>query len=203
MLVSSKSGNALEVQALFAHAWSLVPDGRRYAAITDPGTPLAKLAADHGFNRCFENPPDVGGRYSVLSRFGMVPAALVGYDLEALAKRALSADRHAAVDLGVAMGEAALAGRDKVTIVVPEDYRSFGLWVEQLIAESTGKRGKGCVPVPTTDTEQGPDRHVVLLDLDDPFQLGREFMRWEVATAVAGHVLAIDPFDEPNVSESK
>src|SRR5207249_2516081 len=85
----------------------------------------------------------------------------------------------------------------------PEIFRSFGLWVEQLIAESTGKRGKGCVPVPTTETETGEDRHVVLLDLDDPFQLGREFMRWEVATAVAGHVLAIDPFDEPNVSESK
>jgi len=203
MLVSSKSGNTLEVQALFAHAWSLVPEGGRYAAITDPGTPLAKLAAEHGFSRCFENPPDVGGRYSVLSRFGMVPAALVGYDLAALAKAALSADRQAAVDLGVAMGEAALAGRDKVTIVVPEDYRSFGLWVEQLIAESTGKRGKGCVPVPTTETEQGPDRHVVLLELGEPEELAAEFLRWEMATAIAGHVLEVDPFDEPNVSESK
>src|SRR5207237_541506 len=141
MLVSSKSGNTLEVQALFAHAWSLVPEGGRYAAITDPATPLA-------------NP-------------------------------------------------AALAGRDKVTIVVPEDYRSFGLWVEQLIAESTGKRGKGCVPVPTTETEQGTDRHVVLLELGEPEELAAEFLRWEIATAIAGHVLELDPFDEPNVAESK
>jgi len=203
ILVSSKSGTTLEVNSLFAHAWSLVPDGGRYAAITDPGTPLARLAAEHGFNRCFENPSDVGGRYSVLSRFGMVPAALIGYDLASLAKRALSADRQAAVELGVAMGEAAVAGRDKVTIVVPEDYRSFGLWVEQLIAESTGKRGKGCVPVPTTEMEQGTDRHVVLLELGEPDDLATEFLRWEIATAIAGHVLELDPFDEPNVAESK
>src|SRR5205823_4232359 len=97
----------------------------------------------------------------------------------------------------------ALEGRDKVTVVVPEAFRSFGLWVEQLIAESTGKRGKGCVPVPTTEPETGDDRHVVLLDLDDPHDLGREFMRWKIATAVAGHVMQIDPFDEPNVAESK
>ena len=203
ILLSSKSGTTLEVKTLFARAWSLLPDGRRYAAITDPGTPLAKLAAEHGFSRCFENPPDIGGRYSVLSRFGMVPAALVGYDLTALAQRALSSDRHAAVDLGLAMGEAARAGRDKVTIVVPEDYRSFGLWVEQLIAESTGKRGTGCVPVPTTETERGPDRHVVLLEPDEPEDLASEFIRWEIATAIAGHVLEVDPFDEPNVAESK
>ena len=203
ILVSSKSGNTLEVQTLFAHAWSLVPDGGRYAAITDPGTPLAKLAADHGFSRCFENPPDIGGRYSVLSRFGMVPAALVGYDLASLAKRAQSTDGQAAVDLGVGMGEAAAAGRDKVTVVVPNDYRSFGLWVEQLIAESTGKRGKGCVPVPTTETEQGPDRHIVLLEVSEPEDLAAEFLRWEIATAIAGHVLEVDPFDEPNVAESK
>jgi len=203
ILLSSKSGTTLEVKTLFARAWSLLPDGRRYAAITDPGTPLAKLAAEHGFSRCFENPPDIGGRYSVLSRFGMVPAALVGYDLTALAQRALSSDRHAAVDLGLAMGEAARAGRDKVTIVVPEDYRSFGLWVEQLIAESTGKRGTGCVPVPTTETERGPDRHVVLLEPYEPEDLASEFIRWEIATAIAGHVLEVDPFDEPNVAESK
>jgi hypothetical protein len=87
--------------------------------------------------------------------------------------------------------------------VVPDEYRSFGLWVEQLIAESTGKRGKGCVPVPTTEPETGDDRHVVLLELDDPYQLGRQFQRWEIATAIAGHALQIDPFDEPNVAESK
>ena len=180
-----------------------MPDGRRFAAITDPGSELAAQAEDFAFNRLFLNPPDIGGRYSVLSYFGLVPAALCGVDVAALCDRAMAVDGEAAVDLGVAMGEAALAGRDKVTIAVPEPFAAFGLWVEQLIAESTGKAGKGCVPVPTTEVETGPDRHVVVLDLDDPLHLGGEFMRWEIATAVAGHVLGIDPFDEPNVAESK
>jgi hypothetical protein len=202
-LVSSKSGTTLEVECLLAHCWQRVPDGRRYAAITDPGTPLATLAEERGFHRTFLNPPDIGGRYSVLSYFGMVPAALMGMDVARLCEAALDADKEAGIELGVAMGEAALAGRDKVTIVVPEDFGSFGLWVEQLIAESTGKHGKGCVPVPTTEPELGDDRHEVLLELENPYELGREFMRWEVATAIAGHVLGIDPFDEPNVAESK
>jgi transaldolase/glucose-6-phosphate isomerase len=202
-LVSSKSGGTLEVNTLLAHFWSRLPDGTRYAAITDPGTSLAKLAADHGFNRTFLNPPDIGGRYSVLSYFGLVPAALMGLDVAALCQRALEAIGEAAVELGVAMAEAAKAGRDKVTIVVPKPFRAFGLWVEQLIAESTGKHGNGCIPVPTTEVENGDDRHMVLVDLDDPVQLGSEFFRWEMATAIAGHVLGIDPFDEPNVAESK
>jgi len=202
-LVSSKSGGTLEVNALFSHFWTHVPDGSRYAAITDPGTSLEKLASERGFARTFLNPPDIGGRYSVLSHFGLVPAALMGLDVAALCQRAIDADLEAGVALGVAMGEAAKAGRDKVTIVVPPPFRAFGLWVEQLIAESTGKRGTGCVPVPTTDIETAVDRHVVLVDLEDPVQLGAEFFRWEIATAVAGHVLQIDPFDEPNVAESK
>jgi glucose-6-phosphate isomerase/transaldolase/glucose-6-phosphate isomerase len=202
-LVSSKSGGTLEVNALFAHFWHHVPDGSRYAAITDPGTSLAQLAADRGFARTFLNPPDIGGRYSVLSYFGLVPAALMGLDVAALCQRALEIDGEAAVELGIAMGEAAKAGRDKVTIVVPQPFRAFGLWVEQLIAESTGKRGTGCVPVPTTEVETGDDRHVVLVDLEDPGQLGGEFFKWEIATAIAGHVLQVDPFDEPNVAESK
>jgi hypothetical protein len=103
----------------------------------------------------------------------------------------------------MAMGEDARAGRDKVTVVVPPAYASFGLWVEQLIAESTGKQGTGCVPVPTTEPEDGPDRHVVPLHVDQPADLGEQFYRWEVATALCGHVLGIDPFDEPNVAESK
>jgi hypothetical protein len=202
-LVSSKSGGTLEVNALFAHFWAHVPDGARYAAITDPGTSLAQLAADRGFARTFLNPPDIGGRYSVLSYFGLVPAALMGLDVAALCQRAIEVDGGAAVELGVAMGEAAKAGRDKVTIVVPPAFRAFGLWVEQLIAESTGKRGTGCIPVPTTTVETDDDRHVVLIDLDDPTELGAEFFKWEIATAIAGHVLQVDPFDEPNVSESK
>jgi transaldolase / glucose-6-phosphate isomerase len=202
-LVSSKSGGTLEVRALLAHCWERMPDGSRYAAITDPGTALAELARERDFSRVFENPPDIGGRYSVLSYFGLVPAALLGYDVAALCEAARDVDVAAAVELGVAMGEAGRGGRDKVTVVVPEPYAAFGLWVEQLIAESTGKQGRGLVPVPTTEMEPGDDRHHVGLEIAEPAQLGAEFYRWEVATAVAGSVLGIDPFDEPNVTESK
>ncbi len=202
-LVSSKSGTTFEVKALLAYCWRRVADPSRYAAITDPGTPLADLAEEADFNRLFLNPADIGGRYSVLSYFGLVPAALCGLDVGALCQSAIEADREEAVKLGVEMGEAALEGRDKVTVVVSERYAAFGLWVEQLIAESTGKQGKGCVPVPTTEPEDGPDRHVVTLDVSDPIELGAEFLRWELATASAGHVLGIDPFDQPDVAESK
>jgi hypothetical protein len=203
VLVSSKSGTTLEPNALLAHVWAQMPDASRYAVITDPGTPLATLAAERGFRRCFANPPDIGGRYSVLSYFGMVPAALIGYDVAEVCERALATDLEEAAGLGMAMGEDARAGRDKVTVVVPPEYASFGLWVEQLIAESTGKQGTGCVPVPTTEPEDGPDRHVVPLHQERPADLGEEFYRWEVATSLCGHVLGIDPFDEPNVAESK
>ncbi|MDP9071019.1 MAG: glucose-6-phosphate isomerase [Actinomycetota bacterium] len=202
-LVSSKSGTTFEVKALLSYCWARVPDGSRYAAITDPGTPLAELAEDGGFNRVFLNPADIGGRYSVLSYFGLVPAVLCGVDVAALCERAIGADREAAVELGVAMGQAACEGRDKVTVVVPERFSAFGLWVEQLIAESTGKWGKGCIPVPTTELEKGEDRHVVALEIDEPSDLGAEFLRWELATAAAGHVLGVDPFDQPDVAESK
>ncbi|HEX2701742.1 MAG TPA: hypothetical protein VHM89_16185 [Acidimicrobiales bacterium] len=202
-VVSSKSGTTLEVISLLAHFWEQVPDGARYAAITDPGTPLADLAADAGFNRVFVNPADIGGRYSVLSYFGLVPAALCGIDVAELCERALATDGEAAVELGMAAGAAAREGRDKLTVVVPQRYAEFGLWVEQLVAESTGKRGRGCVPVPTTDVETGADRHVVVLDLDDPAELGAEFYKWEMAVAVAGHALGVDPFDEPDVAVAK
>ena len=203
VLVSSKSGTTLEPNVLLAHAWDRLPDPSRYAAITDPGTPLARLAADRGFARCFANPPDIGGRYSVLSYFGMVPAALLGYDVGRLCRRALDADPLEAVALGMTLGEETRVGRDKVTVVVPEAFAAFGLWVEQLIAESTGKQGTGCVPVPTTVPEDGADRHVVPVHLAEPEDLAEQFYRWELAVAVCGHVLGIDPFDEPNVAESK
>ena len=202
-LVSSKSGTTLEVEVLLAHVWETHPDGSRYAAITDPGTPLEATARERGFNRVFTNPADIGGRYSVLSYFGMVPAALAGLEVDGLCELALDSDFEAAVDQGVVMGQAARAGRDKVTIVPPERFSSFGLWVEQLVAESTGKHGTGCVPVPTTETEEGADRHVVPVAIDGVLDLGALFYSWEVATAVCGHVLGIDPFDEPNVAESK
>jgi transaldolase / glucose-6-phosphate isomerase len=203
-LISSKSGTTLEPGALLAHAWDHVPDGSRFAAITDPGSPLDHLATERGFARVFRNPPDIGGRYSVMSYFGLVPAALLGYDVAGLCDRAQGVDRKSAVDLGVMMGEAARSGRDKVTIKVkPGPMASFGLWAEQLIAESTGKKGTGCIPVPTTESEEGEDRFEVAVPVGDPTDLGAEFMRWEVATAIAGHVLGIDPFDEPNVIEAK
>jgi len=203
VLVSSKSGTTLEPNVLFEHAWSKLPDGSRFAAITDPGTPLAALARERGFQRVFENRPDIGGRYSVLSYFGMVPAALIGYDVAELCERALAADPAEAIELGWDMGRAAKEGRDKVTVVVPPAFAAFGLWVEQLIAESTGKRGTGCVPVPTTDAEAGPDRHVVTLEPTRAVDLAEQFYRFELAIPIAGHVLDIDPFDEPNVAESK
>jgi transaldolase/glucose-6-phosphate isomerase len=204
VIVSSKSGGTLEVQALLAHAWErLGGDGSRFAAITDPGTSLAALARERGFQRVFENDPDIGGRYSVLSYFGLVPAALVGYDVAALCERAMAEDPLEAVELGLAMGDAARRGRDKVTVRTAPTSAAFGLWVEQLIAESTGKHGTGCVPVPTTEAEEGVDRFEVAVHVGEANDLGAEMYRWEVATAVAGHVLGIDPFDEPNVTESK
>jgi hypothetical protein len=203
IIVSSKSGTTLEPNVLFSYARSRVSDPARYAIITDPGTPLATEAGELGIRHVFENQPDIGGRYSVLSYFGLVPAALMGYEVAELCERALDVDKEEAVSLGDAMGTAALAGRDKTTIVVGEKIRSFGLWVEQLIAESTGKRGRGCVPVPTTEQEKGDDRYLIEVDLDAPGALGAEFFRFELAVAIAGHALSLDPFDEPNVAESK
>ncbi|HEX4980022.1 MAG TPA: hypothetical protein VFV35_08150 [Acidimicrobiales bacterium] len=204
VVVSSKSGGTLEVQALLAHAWSaLGEDGSRFAAITDPGTGLAALARRRGFSRVFENDPSIGGRYSALSYFGLVPAALLGFDVAELCARADAVDVDEAVAFGRAMGEAALEGRDKLTVRTEPASAAFGLWVEQLVAESTGKQSRGCIPVPTTDDEGGPDRFSVPVSIDDAHDLGAEFYRWEIATAVAGHVLGVDPFDEPNVTESK
>ncbi|MGD1012438.1 MAG: glucose-6-phosphate isomerase [Acidimicrobiales bacterium] len=203
IVVSSKSGSTLEVSTLFSYALSRVADPSRYAVITDPGSPLVPQARELGMRHVFENASDIGGRYSVLSYFGLLPAALMGYDVAEICERALDVDREEAVALGDEMGHAALSGRDKTTIVVNDESRSFGLWVEQLIAESTGKQGRGCVPVPTTDPETGDDRHVIKVSLSDPGALGAEFFRFEFATAIAGHALGVDPFDEPNVAESK
>ena len=203
-VVSSKSGGTLEVKSLLAYFWSKVPDGARWAAVTDPDTELAGIAKEREFSRTFINPADIGGRYSVLSFFGLVPAALLGYDVTELCEAAISTDLEEAVELGTQMAEAANEGRDKVTVVVPPGkYSTFGLWIEQLIAESTGKLGKGCVPVPTTEPETGSDRFIDRVTFQTPNDLGAEFYRWMVATAVAGHLLEIDPFDEPNVAESK
>ncbi len=241
-LVSTKSGGTIETLSLFEHFWSLRPEGRQFVAITDPGSGLADLASEHGFRHTFLNDPDIGGRYSALSYFGLVPAALMGANVAGLLDRAAVA--HEACQsfdgitdgtwLGVAWGELAIAGRDKLTYVIDAPLESFGLWVEQLIAESTGKEGKGIVPIagePLGDPEAyGQDRTflhlrnaeqpdeaheaaiealkdaghpVIVRDVHGPDDLGRIFFFAEWAIAVAGWVLGINPFDQPNVQEAK
>ena len=235
-VVASKSGTTLETLSQLAYFWDRVPDGRHFIAITDPGTPLEATARERGFRRVFVSPPDIGGRYSALSHFGLVPAALAGVDLHRLLDEAAEMQQacHSCVPtvsnpgawLGALLGEAAKAGRDKLTLVLPEAIASFGTWVEQLIAESTGKEGRGILPVegePLGPPEvYGEDRlfvaigdhagldaleaaghPVVRLPYREPYQLGAEFFRWEFATAVAGHVLGIHPFDQPNVQQAK
>ena len=238
-VIASKSGTTTETLSHFKYFWEKVPDGSRFVAITDPGTPLVDLAKEHGFRRTFVNPPDIGGRYSALSYFGLVHGALIGMDLDDLLEHAVEMTHACSSSvptgenpgawLGALMGEAANAGRDKLTLVLDPRIRSFGYWVEQLIAESTGKEGRGIVPVEGEDLGgpevYGEDRLFVgiggddlrpglevlehaghpaaLLTLRDPIQLGCEFFRWEFATAVAGAVLGIQPFDQPNVQEAK
>src|SRR5438874_7626823 len=160
-VVASKSGTTTETLSHFAYFWDKVPGGAHFVCITDPGTPLQELGERRGFRRVFLNQPDIGGRYSALSHFGVVNAALVGVDLERLLDTAremsvacgpdVPAAKNPAMALGAAMGEAALAGRDKLTVVLPPDIRAFGYWIEQLIAESTGKEGKGILPVEGED----------------------------------------------------
>jgi transaldolase/glucose-6-phosphate isomerase len=238
-IVSSKSGGTIETLSQFKHFWSRKPDGGHFVAITDPGSGLADLAHEHGFRHVFLNDPDIGGRYSALSYFGLVPAALMGIDVEALLDGAGMAEQACAhyetqsnsgLWLGLALGELALHGRDKLTFIVDPPIASFGLWVEQLVAESTGKQAKGILPVadePTGAPEAyGHDRvfvhlcsgdandesvaklrdaghPVVTLSVGGPEDLGRIFFFAEFATAVAGWVLGINPFDQPNVQEAK
>ena len=235
-IVASKSGTTTETLSHFAYFWEQIQDGTHFVAITDPGTPLETLAREHGFRAVFSNPADIGGRYSALSYFGLVPAALIGAPLHELLDRAeematasagmVPAAQSPCATLGAVMGECAKAGRDKVTLFLPSDISSFGSWVEQLIAESTGKEGVGIVPIvgePLGDPSvYGDDRvfvaigehdgldtleslgHPVLrIPFDGPEQIGAEFFRWEMATAVACHVLGINAFDQPNVQEAK
>ena len=240
-LVSTKSGGTIETLSLFRHFHARVSErraadaGRAFAAITDPGSSLVDVAGAHGFRRTFLNDPDIGGRYSALSYFGLVPAALLGVDLERLLDRAALAAEACATDgeandglwLGAALGELARRGRDKLTLVLPRSIDALGVWVEQLIAESTGKRGAGILPVvgePLGDPgAYGRDRvfvasgadaaalsalaaaghPVIELPWDGVEDLGLLFFEWEFATAVAGWALAINPFDQPNVQEAK
>jgi phosphoglucose isomerase-like protein len=203
-VVSSKSGSTLETRSHFDFFWER--GARRFVVITDPGSPLEALARGRKAGVC-AGEPSIGGRYSALSPFGLVPAALMGVDLGRLLDRAeetLNACRVAegnpGLALGLQMGTSWEEGRDKV-IPSPNTYL-FGLWVEQLLAESTGKNGRGLVPAPG-EAPDGPDRQPREVLLGDPYDLGSEFFRWEFATAVAGAILEINPFDQPNVQLAK
>ena len=249
-LVSSKSGSTIEPNCLYAHFRGLVDSARgqragdNFIAVTDPGTVLERLGTEAGFRRTFLNPPDIGGRYSVLSYFGLVPAALLGIDTRTLLERAETMAQECGPDrpgsknpgawLGAAMAQMASEGRDKLTLVTSPSLQPFGLWIEQLLAESTGKEGKGIIPVvgePHLSPEgYGEDRQFVYLrledddnvesddfalaiaeashpliciDLRDRYDLAGEFYRWEFATAIAGDVLGIHPFDQPDVQAAK
>ena len=240
-IVASKSGETTETLSHFAYFFNETrQNGKQFAAITDPGTSLERLARDNGFRWVFSNPPDIGGRYSALSYFGLVPGALMGVDVSELLERAVEME-HSCADsvpvesnpgawLGAVMGRLATR-RNKVTLITSPKVATFGYWVEQLLAESTGKEGKGLVPIEGEPigkpTVYGDDRlfvyirmdadppnravralekyghPVVTLTMRDKLDLGGEFFRWEVATAIAGAVLGIDAFDQPNVQESK
>ncbi len=236
-LVSTKSGTTTETLTLFRTFHRLAVEalgkdgaGARFAAITDPGSPLVRLAHDQGFRRVFLNDPTIGGRYSALSLVGLVPAALLGLDLDGLLDNARAVAGRCGPSIPVERNPAALlaallaahidGGRDKATFVIPRPLACFGDWVEQLIAESTGKRGTGLVPVvgePLGPPEvYGSDRVFVRLGTDGETPgpaisvefpgaeaLGGQFFVWELATALLGHLLAVNPFDQPDVESSK
>jgi len=235
-VVSSKSGGTIETLSHLAYFWEKIPSGRHFIAITDPGTHLEQVARERGFRSVFPNYPEIGGRYSALSCFGLVPAVLCGIDASDLLEGAeriagfcepgIPARLNPGAWLGAALGEAALAGRDKLTLVLPPEIELLGHWIEQLVAESSGKNGQGIVPVesecPGSPAVYGSDRLFVVLGddgqlseleaagqpilripYDGPAAIGAEFWRWEFATAIACHVLGVNPFDQPNVQGAK
>jgi len=236
-ILASKSGGTIEPNSLAAHfRGTLEAAGIRhwsdhFVAITDEGTELANRARHERFRDVFINPSDIGGRYSALSFFGMVPSALMGQDIGKVIAGAMtmvdvslapsSALDNDAVALGLVMAAAAKAGRDKLTLLLPDAFGSFGLWVEQLVGESTGKNGVGVVPIAGEPVGRpgayGDDRlyvdvrgeaasamsPAVIYDWRDPLAVGGEFVRWEIATAIAGALLGVNPFDQPNVEQAK
>ena len=240
-IVASKSGGTAEVMAAFDYFWELSKnDGSRFTAITDPKTDLEKLAIERGFRKIFLSDELVGGRFAALTDFGMVPAALLGMDLPRLLDRAdwmkrqcgdrFRPARNPGVVLGAVIAEAALAGRDKLTILADEQPSALAGWIEQIVAESSGKQGKGILPVSLeplgSPGDYGKDRlfvylrqegeldmgitelknagfPVVQFEIAAPYEAGAEFFRWEVATAIACHILGVNPFDQPDVQDSK
>jgi hypothetical protein len=205
-IAASKSGSTLETRSHADYFWKRAPRGAQWVAITDPGSDLDRLAREREFRATFPGEPTIGGRYSALSAFGMVPAALLGVDVTSLLDRAIEMaeacrldEGNPGLELGLALGHGWEDGRDKICI--PNEH-GFGLWAEQLLAESTGKQGKGLVPAPG-ESPDGPDRQAHELRLPNPYELGQEFFRWEFATAVAGSILGINPFDQPDVQAAK
>jgi hypothetical protein len=204
---ASKSGSTLETRSHTDYFWDRNPRGENWAAITDPDSDLEKLARERSFAAVFYGEPTIGGRYSALSAFGMVPAALMGVDVASLLGRAQEmadacrlAEGNPGLELGLALGEGWREGRDKICI--GPNAGGFGLWAEQLLAESTGKQGKGLVPAPGEPAD-GPDRQEQEVRLSGEYELSQEFFRWEFATAVAGTILGINPFDQPDVQSAK
>ncbi len=250
-IFASKSGGTVEPSSQYAYFYDEVKKagvkepGQNFCAITDPGTGLETLAKKNKFRKIFLNPADIGGRFSALSMFGMVPAALMGVDIVKLLENAKKEAQtfgpeadfkaNAAVKLGALMGASfANHSKDKLTIITPKELASFGLWAEQLVAESTGKEGKGIVPVVgeglfknfdyredrffvhISNGSEDDKRVTAIMDdleergypvmtipMTDTYELGSQFLLWEIATAAAGAIMAIDPFDQPNVQAAK
>ncbi|HXV91336.1 MAG TPA: hypothetical protein VD707_08195 [Gemmatimonadales bacterium] len=202
-VVTSKSGTTVETLAFYRYfAARARPD--QFVAITDPGTPLEALARERGFRAVFTHPADVGGRYAALTVVGMLPAALLGLDGATLLDRAVALDAGPARALGERMAAAALAGRDKLVLRPPPGVTGLADWIEQLVAESSGKEGHGVVPVvgaPERPTR--PDEQAVTEFSADPLDLGREFLRWEYATWALCDRLGVNAFDQPDVEEAK
>lgn len=235
VVVSSKSGSTIETRSHMDTLWERRPEPSEFVVVTDPGSELAGLAAERGYRAVFENRPDIGGRFSALSYFGLVPAALLGLPWAAwlrelspvIAQMAPDADRalDPALALGAAMAVAAREGRDKLTVELPDELAPLGVWIEQLVAESTGKHGTGVVPVIDAAHQEaeayGSDRLFVVHDPDRAERLadarhpvvrldvaGGEGLfplvfLWEMATAIAGRVLGLNPFDQPDVASAK
>jgi glucose-6-phosphate isomerase len=203
---ASKSGTTLETRSHTDYFWRKAPRGEQWVAVTDPGSALEELARKRDFRAVFTGEPTIGGRYSALSPCGLVPAALIEVDLERLLDRALEMveacqldEGNPGLELGLTLGTGWQEGRDKVCF---EDVHGFGLWAEQLLAESTGKDGKGLIPAPG-ESADGADCQEHEVRLSSPYELGQEFFRWEFATAVAGSILGINPFDQPDVQSAK
>jgi transaldolase/glucose-6-phosphate isomerase len=249
-IVSSKSGTTLEPNVFLDYFYTQVEKargenaGKRFVAITDPGSPLERVARARGFLNVFHGNPEIGGRYSALSAFGLVPASLIGVDIQRFLRRAeemvhscsenVPPEENPGVILGAVLGALGNSGRDKVTLICSPEIGDLGAWLEQLLAESTGKSGKGLIPVSEervgTPDSYGDDRlfvylklqgsqfgeldravelleiyghPVVKIEVEGTYTLGQEFFRWELATAVAGSILGINPFDQPDVEASK